>query len=286
MSKVVELFGHAAWNAGMDWPTLVSAQQCPYLNKRCYKVRKSDPGISIGSCTVTYGSPPAPIIICPTRLIERGQIFMDCLHLLTLHQPGNELHIVPEVSIPGGSVDYFLVSVAQGRVKDFVGIELQTLDTTGTVWPERQRLIRELGLTPSDDAEFSDKGYSMNWKMTAKTILVQMHHKVQTFEHLNKKLALVVQDCLLAYMSREFRFDHLKNPAVIGDSMHFHAYQMSAPQGGDLRLNMAARLSTDADGIGACLGLQAEPRVELDIIIASLQAKISPATLFNPAWRV
>ena len=169
MSKVVELFGHAAWNTTLDWSNLVSAQQYPYLNKRCYKVRKSDPGISIGSCTVTYGNPPSPIIICPTRLIERGQIFMDCLHLLTQHQPGNELHIVPEVSIPGGSVDYVLVSVAQGKIKDFVGIELQTLDTTGTVWPERQRLIRELGLTPSDDAESSTKGYGMNWKMTAKT---------------------------------------------------------------------------------------------------------------------
>lgn len=287
MSKVVELFGHATSNSTLDWSQTVSLQLCPYLNKRCYKVRKSDPGISIGSCTVTYGTPPTPIIICPARLIERGQIFMDCLHLLTQHQPGNELHIVREVSIPGGSVDYFLVSAAQGKVKDFVGIELQTLDTTGTVWPERQRLIRELGLTPSDDAETSAKGYGMNWKMTAKTILVQMHHKVQTFEHLNKKLVLVVQNCLLAYMSQEFRFDHLKNPAVIGDSMHFHAYQMLAPEGdGDLRLSMAARLSTDADGIGACLGLQAEPRIELEKIVTALQGKISPATLFIPAWRV
>jgi hypothetical protein len=31
-----------------------------------------------------------------------------------------------------------------------------------------------------------------------------------------------------------------------------------------------------------CLGLQAEARVELEQIIATLQAKISPATLFRP----
>jgi hypothetical protein len=105
----------------------------PLLGKRCYKVRKSDPDTSIGSCSVLYGRPPEPIIICPTRLIERRQIFTDCFHLLTTHEPGNELHIVPEVSIPGGSVDYFLVSAKGGKVKDFVGIELQTLDTTGTV---------------------------------------------------------------------------------------------------------------------------------------------------------
>ena len=87
---------------------------------------------------------PEPIVICPTRLIERGQVFSDCLHLLTTHEPGNELHVVSEVSVPGGSIDYFLVSVRNGKVKDFVGIELQTLDTTGTVWPRAPTSLEEV----------------------------------------------------------------------------------------------------------------------------------------------
>jgi len=150
------------------------------------------------------------------------------------------------------------------------------------VWPERQRLLKELGIPRADDAETSDKPYGMNWKMTAKTILVQMHHKVQTFEHVHKKLVLVIQDKLLAYMTKEFKFDHLKNPAALGDSMHLHAYSMGRGASGDFRLSMVSRLSTDADGIGTCLGLQAEARIELEQIIAALQAKISPATLFTP----
>ena len=40
--------------------------------------------------------------------------------------------------------------------------------------------------------------------MTAKTILVQLNHKIATFEHLSKRLVLVLQDCLLDYMRREF----------------------------------------------------------------------------------
>lgn len=282
MSKVVELFGKPTKKKGVNWQKVVAEQHCIYANKRCYKVRKSDPETSIGTCAVLYGKQPEPIIICPTRLIERGQIFTDCFHLLTTHEPGNELHIVPEVSIPGGSVDYFLVSVKDDKVKDFVGIELQTLDTTGTVWPERQRLLKELGVPRNDDAESSDRPYGMNWKMTAKTILVQMHHKVQTFEHVHKKLVLVIQDKLLAYMSREFKFDHLRNPAAIGDSMHLHAYSMSRAPAGDFRLGMAARLSTDADGIGTCLGLQAEARIELEQIIKALQSRISANTRFVP----
>ncbi|MDO8531398.1 MAG: NotI family restriction endonuclease [Dehalococcoidia bacterium] len=282
MSTVVELFGMSAEKQDEDWNEIVQEQQCPFLGKRCYKVRKSDPNTSIGSCTVLYGRPPEPIIICPTRLMQRRQIFTDCFHLLTTHEPGNELHIVPEVSVPGGSVDYFLVSAKGGKVKDFVGIELQTLDTTGTVWPERQRLLKKLSVPRNDNAEESDKPYGMNWKMTAKTILVQMHHKIQTFEHVHKKLVLVIQDKLLAYMNREFNFAHLKNPALIGDSMHLHAYRMDKQPDRSFKLIMLSRLSTDADGIGTCLGLQAEARVEVEQILQALQAKLSPTTLFVP----
>ncbi len=59
--------------------------------------------------------------------------------------------------------------------------------------------------------------------MTAKTILVQLHHKIQTFEAVNRKLVLVVQDKLVEYMQGEFAFDHVNKPSVTGNSMHFHA---------------------------------------------------------------
>jgi hypothetical protein len=64
-----------------------------------------------------------------------------------------------------------------------VGIELQTLDTTGTVWPTRQRFLASKGFDDIPRAELENtKTYGMNWKMTAKTILVQLHHKIQTFD--------------------------------------------------------------------------------------------------------
>lgn len=76
-----------------------------------------------------------------------------------------------------------MASVRDGKVRDFVGIELQTLDTTGTVWPERQRFLVSKGIKAVARADVQNtKGFGMNWKMTAKTILVQLHHKIQTFE--------------------------------------------------------------------------------------------------------
>jgi hypothetical protein len=64
--------------------------------------------------------------------------------------------------------------------------------------------------------------------------------------------------------------------------MHFHAYRMAEQPNHSYRLALQSRLSTDAEGIALCLGLQAEARVDLDAIIRALQAKISAMTLFTP----
>lgn len=282
MSKqkgVAELYGKSISKA-IDWIELLNGQQCTYLGRKCVKSRKSQPELTIGTCSVTYGKDYGNVIICPHRLLERKQIFTDCIHLLNTHEPGNELHIVSEVNIPGGNVDYFLVSVRHGKVKDFVGIELQTLDTTGTVWPFRQRFADSKGLEVDDADIASTKPFGMNWKMTAKTILVQMHHKLGTFEHLNKHLVLIVQDHLLDYMKREFSFSHISDTALNGDSLHFHSY-MNVSNGDDYRLELHERKSTDVEGINKCLGLESEAKVELEVIISKLESKINDSTLFT-----
>lgn len=281
MSKVSELFGEAT--KGISKATIekmMQNQTCPYTCNRCFKVRKSEPEISIGTCTVNYGKKNRDIIICPNRLLQKKQVFVDCVHLLTKHEPGNEFHIVSEVSIPGGSVDYILVSAKNGKAKDFVGIEFQTLDTTGTVWPERQRLLNEHGIIVDKNAVHSKKHFGMNWKMTAKTILVQLHHKIDTFEHISKHLVLVIQDCMLDYMKKEFIFGHLSEPSKVGDSMHFHSYSIRSENSAYI-IELDKRLSTDSEGMATCLGLQAEAKVELEEIIKTIESKLSDATLLS-----
>ena len=279
MSKVTELFG-VSTNSAQNWKKIVDKRWCPFLDRLCLKNRKSNPEVLIGTCSVTYGKKNDAVIICPHRLLERRQIFTDCIHLLTLHEPGNEFHIVPEVTVPGGSVDYFLASVHNRKVKDFVGIELQTLDTTGTVWPERQRFLREAGLRVArEDVECRDS-FGMNWKMTAKTILLQLHHKIETFEDLNRYLVLVVQSSLVEYIRINFNFGRVTD-ARLGDSLHIHGYDVAPAEESTWRLQLASRLSTDAAGVSQLLGSQANSRVELSAIVSLLEGKISDATLFN-----
>lgn len=280
MSAITEFFGYYTGDSSVDWKKVLEDQHSKYTGKKSIKVRKSQPDISIGTVVIKHGKDSKDLIVDPVRFLDKGQVFVDCLHLLSNHEPGNELHLVPEVKIPGGNVDFFLASVRRGKVQDFVGIELQALDTTGSLWEERQKLLVELGLLPSDTV-INPKNFGINWKMTAKTTLVQLHHKVRTFEHVNKHFVLILQDHLLDYMKRDFNFSGFNEPARLGDPMHIHAYSYGV-NGVDTYIELSERISSDVVGLSESLGLRAEAQVELQIILEKLESRISDKTLFNP----
>ena len=273
MSKISEFFGLYCRDESLNFKCAMESQIFPYNQKVCTKIRKSDPEIKIGTCSVRYQG--QDIIICPFRLLEHNQIFIDCLHLLTMHEPGNELYLVPEVQIPGGHVDYFLVSTKDRKIKDFIGIELQTMDTTGTVWPERQKFLDEQGIEVNQTDLHCKKPFGMNWKMTLKTILVQMHHKSETFEHLNKHLVLIIQKPLYEHMRSDFNFDGIEG-VRLGDPIHIHSYNFEQ-NNHKLCLSLHTRVSTDSAGIAHCLGLNAESKVELQDLIRILEPKLIEA---------
>lgn len=218
--RPLELYARTAEEnlSASEWRQVIANEHCPFLRRRCTKARKSDPSITIGTCIV--GNRGSPVAICPHRFREGGTIFVDAIGLLRNHKPSNDIHVVPEIAIPGGTIDYFVVSVDGTRIVDYLALEIQTLDTTGTVWPARQKLIRDL-LNSPEELDQDDRSYSMNWKMTAKTILMQMHHKAETLELLHKKLVLVVQDVFFDYTVRTFSTTSLA-PATTNDPVHFH----------------------------------------------------------------
>src|SRR5690606_33025645 len=166
----------------------LAEQDCPFRERRCIKVRKSEPGQTIGACVVGFQG--AAILICPHRMTDGGTIFRNAALLLSDDaQRRGRIRVVPEVTMPGGSIDYFIVAFGnRGEILDFVGLEIQTLDTTGTkgVWDCRVDLAAGRRLATRYE-------YGLNWKMTAKTILVQILHKAVTFEMLGKKLVLTIQ---------------------------------------------------------------------------------------------
>ncbi len=81
MSKISEFFGLNCKDESLDFEAAMNTQICPYTQRVCTKMRKSDPDIKIGTCSVQYQH--QDVIICPYRLLEHNQIFIDCLHLFT-----------------------------------------------------------------------------------------------------------------------------------------------------------------------------------------------------------
>ena len=80
MKEVLELYGIPVLN-DENWESIVGLQECPYTSRMCIKIRKSQPDITIGTCTVSYGRDDKSVMICPNRLLERKQIFFDCMAL-------------------------------------------------------------------------------------------------------------------------------------------------------------------------------------------------------------
>jgi uncharacterized metal-binding protein len=80
-------------------------------------------------------------------------------------------------------------------------------------------------------------------------------------------------------MRREFSFAHVKT-ANLGDSLHVHSYDLKL-EGQLRRIQLENRSSTDVAGIALALGLQAEARVELEILLKQLEGKLSDQTRFQ-----
>jgi hypothetical protein len=80
-------------------------------------------------------------------------------------------------------------------------------------------------------------------------------------------------------MNGSFRFSHIED-AKLGDPMHFHIYAQESSRA-ELRLKLISRKSADAEGIALSLGLQAKQKVELEVLVAALQAKMSDRTLLR-----
>jgi len=280
LDAIPELFGRStSYDREVDWSALLASQECPFVAKQCFKVRKSSPDVSIGTCTVGAGRAATPLVICPNRFLERRQVFVDCLHLLRLHVPGNELYVIPEFSVPGGSIDYVLVSAREGSAVDFVGIEFQALDTTGSVWPYREAALAELGLS----VEVPEQGtFGINWKMTAKTILMQLHHKTATFESVNRHLVCVLQDSLLNYFDRKFEFDHVQD-AFPSNALHFHAYKYTPGPTDSPTIVLSSQRSTNDAGLARSLRQRAQSAVGHAQLLSQLSSRLIPEHVLSIA---
>lgn len=279
-NRVNEMFG--LYTNGDDFPDLrlaLETQVCPFTGAQCYKTRKSDPDTAIGTCSLCFNAVKQPVLICPEPLTQGGRVFNDCLPFIARSIAGSDLYLVPEVKTPAGRIDYVLAAVRDGYPIDFVAIELQTLDTTGSIWNDRQRLLREHGYAVEVGTARS-KAPSLNWKMTAKTILAQLLQKSQLFAPIDRNLVLVCQTPLYEYMTENFNFNGVRE-ADSRDVLHFHMYDY-LPVTFGMQLSLSSMRSASLDVVESIMGQTRADDKALKNINETIAARLRPEYRFEP----
>jgi Restriction endonuclease NotI len=240
--------------------------QCPFRGAKCVKQRKSDSSKTIGTCIV--GADGKPQLICPFRMRETNQVFIDVTYLLT----GDiaEVMVIPEIKLGQlGNVDFLVVGLDHtGNVVDFLGLELQTNDTTGSgpLYDARNDFFAGV-LKPSYK-------YGLNWKMTAKLVLKQTLDKSAVFMSWQKRYVWAMQDTLLDRMRGYADMSGFSQANPARHEVFFHAYEV-IPGEHRYQLRLKERVGADLEGVAQA---NAAPLTIKDEILDGLQLLLREQT--------
>jgi hypothetical protein len=240
-------------------PSVRDTDRCPFRGGTCIKQRKSDSQKTIGTCIV--GVEGKPQLICPVRMRETNQVFTDLAYLLD--GDVSQLMVIPEIKLGAlGNVDFLVAGLDDaGEVVDFIGLELQTNDTTGSgpLYDARNDFF-------AGQLKSSYK-FGLNWKMTTKLVLKQTLDKSAVFAAWKKRYVWAMQDTLLERMRG---YADMSGFAAADPSAHevfVHAYEV-LPGKPRYRLQLKERVGTDLEGVALA---NAAPLEIKDEILERLQ---------------
>ena len=249
---------------------------CPFLSGRCTKTFNDR--TTSGVCTVAMASDDTPVIICPNRLYASDYaVLHDVVEIVfgeghTLIRPddhskvehdgtyvvafgknfGKELRLPSRQSGGGYFVDWVLARIdADGDLNEFVAVEVQSIDTTGTYRPEVEVLRK--GRT---DVANSKAG--LNWENVNKRILPQLIYKghVLRREALCKKgLFFVTPEAVYRRIDARLGGTLVPYDNLQPGSISFLWYQLAAPRPDGIRpLSLAGQFSTTVDQVVVAFG--------------------------------
>ena len=247
--SVTELFGFSP--SSDEFSQAVRACECPFIRQPCRK-RFSD-GMMSGLCSASATKNPTPVICCPQRLYANdyeilkrisSEAFGDNIPLLT-----DEAAPLPKngAAIPFGqrlgkelkvhsrgsnySFDWIIALVdGTGALLEFVAVEVQTIDTTGSYRAQSWELQHEHGGPGIKGHERPPAGKSSNFNFenVNKRILPQLitkGHLLRIEERCKKGLFFVCPTPVLERIYRRLG-NHLAEYALQPGAITFHDYSI------------------------------------------------------------
>ncbi len=120
--------------------------------------------------------------------------------------------MVPEVKMAGfGNVDFVIADVGiDGEVQQFLSVELQAIDITGSVFPAYRALLS------GEDLE-KKPSYGFNWDNVYKRYITQLIRKGYFHHHWKSKIVAVIPEQVYDYIKKRagfLRSTDVKSPDV------------------------------------------------------------------------
>ena len=173
--------------------------RCPFINKTCIKRSTADKKNPYPVCSLRKTNGDV-VAVCPKRFYERDFLQDVIEHAWVGPKPANPI-ITSEVKMEGfGNVDFVISDVADdGSINQFMSVELQAIDITGSAPPAYDALL--VGeLLPKRPT------YNFNWKNVAKRYMNQLISKGYYHHHWGTKIVASIQDEVYDYFRKDADF--------------------------------------------------------------------------------
>ena len=218
-TAIGEVLGMPA-RKGVD-PSATSFE-CPFTKKTCIKRSTLLPGQQYPVCSIRTNN-EGYVCVCPKRFYD-----VDFLHDVVNHcwpgsAPPKNPQIAPEVTMRGfGNVDYVIADVREdGTVDQFLSVELQAIDITGSVMKAYAALLK------GEDLE-KKPTYGLNWDNVYKRFVTQLIRKGYFHHHWGTKIVAVIQDVVYKYICRRFEFMRSLDVKTATTNIIFVTYRYEA----------------------------------------------------------
>jgi hypothetical protein len=190
---------------------------CPFINSPCMKRSQQladnepYPICSLWKNAASIDPKTDLIFVCPKRFYAVDFLKEVIEHCWPGDKPANP-QVAPEVKMTGfGNVDFVIADVkADGEVDQFLSVELQAVDITGSAFKAYQ------ALRAGEDLE-KRPTYNFNWDNVYKRYITQLIRKGYFHHHWNTKIVAVIPEQVYDYIIDRadfIRLTDVKGPQV------------------------------------------------------------------------
>src|ERR1039457_1744728 len=196
--------------------------ESPFIKATCIKRSTLLPGQQYPVCSIQTRK-EGYVCVCPKRFYAVDflrDVINECWPAAS---PPKNPQIAAEVTMRGfGNVDFVIADIKDdGSVEQFLSVELQAIDITGSVMKAYAALLK------NEDLERKPT-YGLNWDNVYKRFVTQLIGKGYFHHHWGTKIVAVVQDVVYRYICRRFEFMRSLDVKTATTNIIFVTYRYEA----------------------------------------------------------